>query len=234
MVVYICNPNLPICPTLPFPVLCVHMLILYICTSFSALQIGLSVPFFLIPYICFKIQYLFKKSSLCWLLFFSVLILVSRHPLFIWTAESEDSCYQLLLAFGTWDHDLTVAISVKQRSVMIKWDWKHLDHRDSHPESTLLLFFSRSVVSNSLQPHGLQHARLPCPSLSPGIDQIHVHWVGDAIEPFHPLLPSFPVTFQSLPQHQGLFQWVNSSHQVAKVLELQHQSFQWIFRVDVL
>ena len=169
MVVYICNPNLPICPTLPFPVLCVHMLILYICTSFSALQIGLSVPFFLIPYICFKIQYLFKKSSLCWLLFFSVLILVSRHPLFIWTAESEDSCYQLLLAFGTWDHDLTVAISVQQRSVMIKWDWKHLDHRDSHPESTLLLFFSRSVVSNSLQPHGLQHARLPCPSLSPGV-----------------------------------------------------------------
>ena len=66
--------------------------------------------------------------------------------------------------------------------------------------------------------------------------QIHVHWVGDAIEPFHPLLPSFPVTFQSLPQHQGLFQWVSSSHQVAKILELQlqHQSFQWIFRVDFL
>ena len=38
----------------------------------------------------------------------------------------------------------------------------------------------------------------------------------------------------SLSQHQGLFQWVNSSHQVAKVLELQHQSFQWVFRIDFL
>ena len=63
----------------------------------------------------------------------------------------------------------------------------------------------------------------------------HVHHVGDAIQPSHPLLsPSLP-TF-SLFQHQGLFHWVNSLHQVAKVLELQlqYQSFQWIFRTDFL
>ena len=47
--------------------------------------------------------------------------------------------------------------------------------------------FSRSVVSDSLQPHELQHARPPCPSPAPGV-QTHIHRVGDAIQPFHPLL----------------------------------------------
>ena len=65
--------------------------------------------------------------------------------------------------------------------------------------------------------------------------QAHVHWVGDAIQPSHPL--SFPSsrTF-SLSQHQGLFLGVSSSHPGTKVLELQlqHQSFQWIFRTDFL
>ena len=63
--------------------------------------------------------------------------------------------------------------------------------------------------------------------------QIHVHWVGDAICPSNPLLPSSPSAY-SLSQHQGLFQWVSSLHQVARVLDLQHQSWQWIFRVDFL
>ena len=63
--------------------------------------------------------------------------------------------------------------------------------------------------------------------------QIHVHWVMDAIQASHPLLLRSPPVL-SLSQHQGLFQWVGSSHQVTKVseLQLQHQSFQWIFRVD--
>ena len=64
--------------------------------------------------------------------------------------------------------------------------------------------------------------------------QTHVPWVGDAIQPSHPLLPPSPPSL-SLSQHQGVFQWVGSSHQVAKVLEFQlqyqYQSFQWIFRV---
>ena len=65
--------------------------------------------------------------------------------------------------------------------------------------------------------------------------QTHVHWVGDAIQPSHPLSPPSPPTL-NLSQHQGLFQWVGSSHQVAKVLQLQlqHQSFQCIFKVDFL
>ena len=69
----------------------------------------------------------------------------------------------------------------------------------------------------------------------PEIAQNHVHWVGDAIQPSHPLSPrSSPAL--SLFQHQGLFQRVSSLHQVAKVLELQlqHQSFQWVFRVDFI
>ena len=61
--------------------------------------------------------------------------------------------------------------------------------------------------------------------------QTHVHRVDDVIQLSHPLSSPSPSTF-ILSQHQGLFQWVNSSHQVAKLLEfqLQHQSFQWIFR----
>ena len=64
--------------------------------------------------------------------------------------------------------------------------------------------------------------------------QTHVYWVGDAIQPSHPLSsPSPPAV--SLSQHQGLFKWVRSLHQVAKVLEyqLQHQSFQWTPRTDL-
>ena len=93
----------------------------------------------------------------------------------------------------------------------------------------ILFLFSPSVVSDSLQPHGLQHARLHCPSPSPRVCQVHVHWVSDAIQPFHSLLPTSPPAF-NLSQYWGLFQWVGSLHQVAKVLELQlqHQFFQWI------
>ena len=63
--------------------------------------------------------------------------------------------------------------------------------------------------------------------------QTHAHWVGDTIQQSHPLLsPNFPAF--NLSQHQSLFQWNDSLHQVAKILELQHQSFQWIFRIDFL
>ena len=56
--------------------------------------------------------------------------------------------------------------------------------------------------------------------------QTHVHWVGDAIQPSHPLLSPSPPAF-NLSQHLGLFKWVSSSHQLAKILKLrlQHQSF---------
>ena len=69
----------------------------------------------------------------------------------------------------------------------------------------------------------------------PEFTQTHVHWVGDANQPTHLLLPPSHPTF-NLSQHQGLFKCVRFSHQVAKVLEfqLQHQSFQWISTTDFL
>ena len=76
-----------------------------------------------------------------------------------------------------------------------------------------------------------------CPAFHqlPELTQTHVHRVGDTIQPSHPLSSPSPPAF-NLSQHQGLFKWVSSSHQVAKVLEFQfqHQSFQWIFRTDFL
>ena len=97
-----------------------------------------------------------------------------------------------------------------------------------------IIQFSHSVASNSLRPHRLQHARLPCTSSSPEACSNSCpssRWC----HPSHPLLsPSLPAF--SLSHHQGLFQWVSSSHQVAKILgfQSQHQSFQWIFRTDFL
>ena len=66
----------------------------------------------------------------------------------------------------------------------------------------------------------------------PEFAQTHVHWVGDGIQPSHPLTPPSPVAL-SLSQHQSLFKWVSSSYQVVKILELQlqHQSFRWIFKL---
>ena len=76
---------------------------------------------------------------------------------------------------------------------------------------------------------------LPVHHQLPEFTQTQVHQVIDAIQPSHPLSsPSPPAP--NLSQHQSLFQWVNSSHEVAKVLEfqLQHQSFQWTPRTDFL
>ena len=76
---------------------------------------------------------------------------------------------------------------------------------------------------------------LPVHHQLPEFTQGHVHWVSDTIQPSHPLSSPFPPAF-NLSQHQGLLQWVCSSHQVAKILvfQLQHQSFQWILRTDLL
>ena len=80
--------------------------------------------------------------------------------------------------------------------------------------------FSHSVVSDSLQPHESQHARPPCPSPTPGVYPNSCpssRWC-------HPAISSSVIPFSSCPnssQHQSLFQWVNSLHEVAKVLEFQ-------------
>ena len=79
--------------------------------------------------------------------------------------------------------------------------------------------FSHSVMSDSLRPHGPQHARPPCPSPTPGVypnswinSPTPVRWVGDAIQPSHPLSSPSPLPL-NLSQHQGLLKWVSSSHQ---------------------
>ena len=114
-----------------------------------------------------------------------------------------------------------------------RWLIQHLQH------SNVCDFLQFIVVVQSLGhvqllwPQGQQHTRPPCPSPTP---RVHPNpcplsrWC-------HPAISSSVVPFSScinLSQHQGLFQSAGSSHQVAKVLELQHQSFQWIFRIDVL
>jgi len=127
--------------------------------------------------------------------------------------------------------------------------YSHIGHWVKFP-----VLFSRSLLvicfiySNSVQfgsvaqscptvyyPMNHSTPGLPVHHQLPDFTQTHVHWVGYAIQPFHPLSsPSPPAS--NLSQHQGLFKWVSSSHQVAKVLEfhLQHQSFQWTPRTDLL
>ena len=80
--------------------------------------------------------------------------------------------------------------------------------------------FSHSVVSDSLRPHDCSTPGFPIYHQFPEPIQTHVHCVGDAIQPSHPLSSHSPPSF-NLSQYQGLFQWVSSSHQVAKVLEFQ-------------
>ena len=110
---------------------------------------------------------------------------------------------------------------------------------------------SVSLISPALAGHLEVRVAQSCPTIcdpmdcsTPGfpvhhwlleLTQTHVHWVGDAIQPSHPRSSRSPPVF-NLVQHQGLFKWVNSSHQVVKVLEfqLQHQSCQWLFRTDFL
>ena len=84
-----------------------------------------------------------------------------------------------------------------------------------------IIMFSCLGMSDSLWPHGLQHARFLCP-LSLGVCSNHVHWGYDAIQPSHPLSASSPPAC-NLSQNQGLFHWVGSLYQVAKVSELQLQ-----------
>ena len=95
--------------------------------------------------------------------------------------------------------------------------------------------FSHSVVFDSLWPMDCRTPCLPVYHQFPEFIRTHVHWVCDAIQTSHPLSSPCPPTF-NLSQHQGLFKWVSSSHQVVKVLafQLQHLSFQLIFRTDFL
>ena len=104
-----------------------------------------------------------------------------------------------------------------------------LNSRSTHFSSVIQL------CSTLCDPKDCSTPGFPVHHQLPELAQTHVHQVSDAIQPSHPLSSPSPPAL-NLSQHQGLFQWVSSSHQLAKVLEfqLQHQSFQWTFRTDFL
>ena len=114
-----------------------------------------------------------------------------------------------------------------------------LKHLLQHHSSEASFLFQFSLVAQSCptvcDPMDCSTPGLPVYHQLPEFTQTHVHPVHDAIQPSHPLSSPSPPAF-NLFQHQGLFQWVSSLHQVAKVLELQlqHQPFQWIFRIYFL
>ena len=97
-----------------------------------------------------------------------------------------------------------------------------------------MFLLSHEAMSDSLQPHGQQNRRPPCPLPSPGVCPSSCPLHQWCHQPSRPLTPSSSVL--SLSQYQGLFQQVGCSYQVTIILELQlqHQSFQWVFRVDFL
>ena len=134
--------------------------------------------------------------------------------------------------------------------------WLHIQwHYLSRLASTMMEIFTLCKLANTHKPiytlvqfSSLAQSCLtlcdPMNRSTPGLpvhhqlldsSQTHVHRVGDAIQTSHPLLSPSPPAL-NLSQHQGLFKWVSSSHQVVKVLEfqLQHQSFQWTPRTDLL
>ena len=106
----------------------------------------------------------------------------------------------------------------------------------TYPFTQVSVQFSSVTQSCSTlcNPKDFSTPGLPVHHQLPEFIQIHVHWISDAIQPSHPLSSPSP-TF-NLSQYQGLFKWVSSTYQVAKVLEfqLQHQSFQWTPRTDFL
>jgi len=167
----------------------------------------------------------------------SILIILARR--IPWTEESGE-------LYGAWGHkesDTTERLTLSHFS--LSWVMKIYLFVSCSSTYNMILF---STSSGSVQlssvtqsclilcdPMNRSTPGLPVHHQLPKLAQTHVHLVGDVIQPSHHLLSLSSPTF-NLSQHQGLFQWVSSSHHVAKVLEfqLQHQSFQWTLRTDFL
>ena len=100
-----------------------------------------------------------------------------------------------------------------ERIFEILFVWKKLNTKNTYHMTSLekiigvSVQFCRSVVSDSLQPHGLERASFPVHHQLSELTQTHVHWAGDAIQPSHPLSSSSPLTL-NLSQHQDIFKWV--------------------------
>ena len=100
---------------------------------------------------------------------------------------------------------------------------KQMGFRTCHPKCAILAYWFSSVAQSCptlCNPMDCSIPGLPVHHQLPKLAQTHVHWVVDAIQPSQPLSSPFPPAF-NLSHHQGLFKWVCSSHQVAKVLEFQ-------------
>ena len=153
--------------------------------------------------------------------------------------RTQDSCIScigklILYLCATWE-------ATKGRTVLSKWKGlggQHLYWKKQNPliDNTKGSFQFSSVAQlcpTLCDPMNHSMPGLPVHHQLPEFTQTHVHGVGDAIQPPHPLSSPSPRAL-NLSQHQGLFKWVSSSHQMAKVLhfQLHHQSFQWIFRTD--
>ena len=148
------------------------------------------------------------------------------------TACVQDSC-RVALA-GLWKDSMWIVGPQRMRchsqrtgNITLPKIWERCADQAHYRPWPSSVQFSRSVVSNSLQPMDSSTPGFPVHHQLLEFAQTHVHWVDDVIQPSHPLSSPSPSAF-NLSQHQGLFQWVSSLHHVAKVLEfqLQHQSFQ--------
>ena len=126
-------------------------------------------------------------------------------------------------------YTLSFAILILLLNFLFAWNPPHLFPLNLSKLSSVQL------LSCVCDPMDCSMPGLPVHHWLPELAQTHVHKVGEATQPSHPLSSPSPPAF-SLSQHQCLFQWDSSSHQVAKVLEfqLQHQSVQWIFSSDFL
>jgi len=106
----------------------------------------------------------------------------------------------------------------------LQWDfkWSRINghkNKGTHLGTTSSVQFSHSVIPTLCNPIDCSIPGFPVHHQLPEFTQTHVHWVGDDTEPSHPLSSPSPPAL-NLSQHQGLFQWVSSSHQVAKELML--------------
>ena len=142
------------------------------------------------------------------------------------------SCLENPRVRGAWLQSIEL-----QKIVRLKQLSTHAQVSNRHMKRYCLFSSVQSLspVQLFVIPWAISKPGLPVHHQLPEFTQTHVHWVSDAIQPFHPLLSPSPPAL-NLSQHQGIFKWVSSSHQVAKVLEfqLQYQSFQWTFRTDFL
>ena len=153
----------------------------------------------------------------------TVLIYLWFHRISLWEARyqfpiHQNNIWKFYIIFGQYkNRSTTISCELSMRSLCLQFS--------SVAQSCLKIC---NPMNRSMPGLPIHHQLLES-------TQTHAHWVGEAFQPSHPLSSPSPPAL-NLSQHQGLFKWVSFSHQVAKVLEiqLQHQSFQWTPRTDLL